>query len=117
MPADLSSTYSHVLARAAGGKLGCVSMRLMTAPERPVVLWFARRIVHGVLRERPSTSACSSRLRLPRATSAAAICLILMMWSSLALMTHPRPAANAPFLAGTHLATCEVRHTAGRFVR
>ena len=69
-PVTFSSMYSRIFSRTSGGSCGAANMRLMTAAERPEVLWFPLRIVQVVLRQSPIAWACSSSVTKPAVTRA-----------------------------------------------
>jgi len=99
-PRILSSTYSSIFCRAAGGRVGDERMRLMTLAEGPARLsLFSTAQV--LLRPRPRTADCLAVVSKPAATKAARISA-----SFEACLAFARPL----------LLRCRIAHTADKFV-
>jgi hypothetical protein len=68
-PDIFSAMYSKTFRRTRSGKRPLSSMQLIVVADRPEHLCMPRMIVHVVLRDNPSTSACSSTVTKPHPTN------------------------------------------------
>jgi len=87
-----------MMTRTSAGRLEWASIRLIRADERPEPLCRARRSDHTVLRQRPSSSACASRVTAPASNKAFFRVFILLHWSIFIVASvHPGPSKRAVF--------------------